>query len=215
MMYGELYQYFILYKQLNVPGIGTFQLERIPATADFPNKVINAPSFSIALQHDNATPSKRFFNWLAHALQVSDQDAVVRFNDFAFDIKQKIRNGDKITWEGVGTLSSGLAGEIRFEPAMKNKTLEAPVKAEKIIREKSEHMVRVGEDERTSDEMIEFLNQPAARRNYWWAWALIAGLIITMFIGWYFSENGLQVMSSGNNHKPKSVEATSTYQQLR
>ncbi len=215
MMYGELYQYFILHKELNMPGIGTFQLERTPATADFPNKVINAPSFSIALQHDTITPQKSFFNWLAQALQVSDRDAVVRFNDFAFELKQKIRNGDKITWDGVGTLSSGLAGEIRFEPALKNKTLEAPVKAEKVIREKSEHMVRVGEDERTSDEMLELLNQPLDQRNYWWAWALIAGLLITMFIGWYFSENGLQVMSSGNNHKIKPAEPAGTYQELR
>lgn len=215
MMYVELYQYFVLHKRLNIPGIGTFLLERKPAISDFPNKIILPPSLNIALHHGNATPSKNFFTWLADALKISDRDAVIRFNDFAFELKRKISAGDRVQWDGVGTLSSGLAGEIRFESALKNTAIEAPVKAEKVIRENAEHTVRVGEDERTSVQMLEWLNQPQARKNYWWAWALVVGLLMTMFLGWYFSEHGIKTSSAGNGNTINPSETGTTYQVLR
>jgi hypothetical protein len=211
MMYGELYRYFITHKQLMVPGIGTFQLERKPASVDFPNKLIHAPSFSIALHHGNTLPGKQFFAWLAQALRIGDRDAVIRFNDFAFDMRRKIQDGDSINWDGMGKLSLGLAGEIRFEPSLKDSMLQAPVKAEKVIRDKAEHTVRVGEDEKTSAQMIEMLNQPAAKKNYWWAWALVLGLLAIMFLGWYFSEHGVGVSSTGNQQKISPVVADKTY----
>jgi hypothetical protein len=211
MMYGELYQYFIQHKQLNIPGIGVLQLERKPATNDFPNRIIHPPVFTISLHHGNATPSRNFFTWLAQALRVNDRDAIIRFNDFAFEMKKRIRSGDKIKWEGVGILSSGLAGEIRFESALKEATTEAPVKAEKVIRENAAHTLRVGEDEKTSAEMIEYLNQPGTKKKYWWAWALTAGLLVIMFIGWYLSEHGLQTSSAGNEQQVMPVENPSTY----
>ncbi len=211
MMYGELYQYFIQHKQLSVPGIGTFLLERKPAIADFPNRIINAPSYTIALQPNNAAPSKNFFSWLSQVYHISEREAVIRFNDFVYDIKQQLSRGDTVAWEGVGRLSPGLAGEIKFDPALNVVTLESPVKAEKVIREKSEHTVRVGEDERTSAQMIELLNQPTTKKRYWWAWALILGLVIIMFLGWYFSVYGLQSTSAGNTQKIKTEEPRTTY----
>jgi hypothetical protein len=215
MMYVELYQYFVLHKRLNIPGIGTFLLERKPAVSDFPNKIILPPSMSIALHHGNATPSKNFFTWLADTLKISDRDAVIRFNDFAFELKRKLSAGDRVQWDGVGTLSSGLAGEIRFESALKNAAIEVPVKAEKVIRENAEHTVRVGEDERTSVQMLEWLNQPQVKRNYWWALALVVGLLMTMFLGWYFSEKGIKTSSTGNANALKANDSGTTYQILR
>jgi hypothetical protein len=214
MMYGELYQYFIQYKQLNVPGIGIFILERKPATTDFPNRMIHPPAFTISLHHGTSVPPRNFFTWLSQALQVNDRDAVIRFNDFAFEMKKRINAGDKIKWDGVGTLSSGLAGEIRFESALKDVSTEMPVKAEKVIRENAEHTVRVGEDEKTSAEMIEYLSQADSKKNYWWAWALAAGLLIIMFLGWYFSEHGLKAAATGNEQKLNATENPSTYKSL-
>lgn len=214
MMYGELYRYFVSHRQLMIPGIGTFQLERKPASVDFPNKLIHAPSFSIALHHGNTMPGKHFFAWLAQALRIGDREAVIRFNDFAFDLRRRIQGGDNINWDGIGKLSLGLAGEIRFDPALKDAVLEAPVKAEKVIRDKAEHTVRVGEDEKTSTQMIEMLAQPAAKKNYWWASALVLGLLAIMFLGWYFSEHGLQVSSTGNQQKVTIESPDTTYKTL-
>lgn len=201
MMYKELYQFLILHKQLPVPGIGTFLLERNPATGDFPNKKIIPPVYSVALKPAVNTPSKKFFYWLSAALNVSDREAIIHFNDFAFEIKKKINAGDVINWNGIGTLSKGFAGEVKFTPVYKPLDFDRPVTAEKMIRQRAEHFVRVGEDERTSTQMSELLSQPTEKRNYWWAYAIVVSLIATMFLGWYFSEHGLNVPSTGNQKK--------------
>lgn len=200
-MYGELYQYLILHKQLNIPGIGTFLMERKPADIDFVNKIVNPPAYTIALHHGIATPSKNVFSWLASTLDISERDALTRFNDFATNIKDKVSAGDKLQWNGIGTLSKGMAGEIRFEASLKDMKAGVPVPAVKVIREHAEHSIRVGEQEKTSSEMIEMLAPSEVRKTNWWAIALIAGLLAFIFIAIYFSSKGLNTSSAANQQR--------------
>lgn len=211
-MYGELYQYLILHKQLNIPGIGTFLLERKPADIDFVNKIANPPAFTVALHHGNTTPSKKVFNWLADSLNISERDALILFNDFALDLKNRILTGDKLQWNGVGTLSKGMAGEIRFEATLKDMKAGTPVPAIKVIREHAEHTVRVGEQEKTSSEMIEMLAPvDEEKKTYWWGIALIAGLLAFIFIALYFSSKGLNTSAAGNQQKLEPQKETTTH----
>ena len=110
----------------------------------------------------------------------------------------------------MGQLSKGLAGDIKFVPVQLIQP-EAPVRAEKPIREKAAHKVRVGEDERTSEEMTAFFSKPEEKKNYWWAWALMLGLIAVMYIGWYFSTNGVGIAVTPNPACLHAPEAGSTY----
>ena len=214
MMYAELYQYLIQYKQLPVPGIGTFLVERIPAAINFPERKIEPPVYGVSLQPVSNSPSKSFFIWLGAALQVSDREAVIRYNDFAFDLKSQLSGGDIVNWNGVGQLSKGLAGDIKFIPQEK-RSLESSVKAEKVMREKAEHMVRVGEDEKTSAEMTELLSHTDEKKSYWWAYALIVIVLSVMFIGWHFSENGISMSSTSNSRKLVPAEVPkATYKAL-
>ena len=214
MMYDKLYQYLLQHKELPVPGIGTFLLERVPAEIDFPSRKINPPSYAVSLQPASHVPGKNFFYWLAQSLGISDREAIFRFNDFAFDIKKQISDGTIINWNGVGTLNKGLGGDVKFTASTTAVALLAPVAADKVIREKAEHMVRVGEDEKTSAEMTEMLNQQEEKKSYWWAYAMAVGLLATIFIGWYFSENGLEISSMANRQKSFPLEAGATYQTL-
>lgn len=213
MMYETLYQYFIQHKRLAVPGVGTFLLERKPAVNDFVNKQINPPYYSVSLQAFADPPSFNFFKWLAEAMHSSDHDAIIRFNDFVFVLKKQINDGSIIEWHGVGTVSKGPAGEMKFIPSTEL-VPEKPVPAEKVIRDKSEHMVRVGEDQRTSAEMTEMLNLPKEKRSRWWIAALLAGLAALVFIGWYFYEHGIDISSTTNSMKLVPMEASNPYQSL-
>lgn len=213
MMYESLYQYFLKYKQLSLPGIGTFFLERTPASVNFPEKRLDAPVYSVSLQASGAAPSRSFFSWLGAALQVSERDAVIRFNDFAFELKKSILSGAKVNWKGIGQLSKGLAGDIKFIPGVALMP-ESPVPAEKLVRENAAHKVRVGEDERTSEEMTAYFNQAEEAKDYWWAWALITGLVAIMFIGWHISENGVGLSSTSNSKLLLPGEAGATYRAL-
>jgi hypothetical protein len=210
-MYNELYQYLILHRQLNIPGVGTFMLERKPADIDFANKVVNPPSYTVALHHGNETAPARQFNWLADALDLPEGDAIDQFNDFVTNLKNDILAGKKLQWKGVGILSKGLAGEIRFESTMKDSPAGEPVPAAKVLREKAAHTVRVGEDEKTSDEMIEFLNPAQKRRSYEWIMTLIVAVLALAFLTWHFMQSGLNT-PTGSQQKISPKEETPTYQ---
>ena len=197
-MYQDLYEYLVLNKQLSIPGIGTFLLERKPAGTDITHRQITPPLFSIRLDTTSETPAKKLFYWLAAKLHIHYHEAIVRFNSFSYDLKQQVMAGNKITWQGVGTFSKAISGEIRFDSLVKDHRFDPPVSATRMIRDKAVHTVRVGEEERTSDEMTEWLNPDQEKKSYWWAPALIAVVILLLFIIIYFSQNGFTSAAAGN-----------------
>jgi len=214
MMYDKLYQYLILHKELPVPGIGTFLLERKSAEVDFPNKKINPPSYSISMQPGSHLPGRDFFSWLAHALDITDREAIFRFNDFAFEMKKQVSEGMDINWNAVGSIKKGQGADVKFTPFASAVILEKSIIAEKVIREKPEHMVRVGEDQKTSVEMTEMLSHKEKKKEFWWAFALAVALLATMFIGWYFSQHGVDISATANGKKLVPKESGATYQTL-
>ncbi len=213
-MYEELYRYLLQHKQLPVPGIGTFLLERKPASIDFPNKQMKPPMYRFVMKTTELIPSRKLFAWLGAAFNTGEEDAITRFNDFVLDMKKQVAAGDIIHWNGVGTIQKGVADEITFSPLAEMLIPEQPVPAAKVLRQKAEHTVRVGEEEKTSAEMTEMLSQPKEKRSLWWAWALAIGLSAVIFISWYFSEHGLEVSSTANGKKAVLEEATTTYRPL-
>ena len=213
-MYKELYQYLISHKKLAMPCIGIFSIEREPAVNDFSNRIIHPGVFSVNLHFPASNPTDKFYQWLSGTLAISENNAVNAYSDFATDLKSRIAAGEIIDWKGVGILSKGLAGEIKFKSAVNNLGYEVPVKAEKVIRENAAHMVRVGEDEKTSAEMVEMLNQPDEKKSYWWAYALIVGLLAVIFLGWYFSEHGVTPDATSNNKPATPQVQTATYKIL-
>jgi len=213
MMYNQLYQYLLQHHELAIPGTGTFLIERKVAVIDFPNKRIDPPVYTIAMQTRAATPANYFFTWLAHALHIDSREAMTRFNDFSHQLEKQIAGGTTVEWNGVGILSRGLGGEVKFVPA-KQQVQEKPITAEKVIRGKAEHMVRVGEDQKTSAEMEEMLNRTETKKSFWWAYAVAVGLLAIMFIGWYFSEHGVDLAATANNKYVVPVQPEPSYKVL-
>ena len=213
MMYRDLYQYLVLNQQLQIPGIGIFQISRKASQVDFPNRVINPATYSVSLQSSGETNSRHLYNWLSEALHISERDAVVRFNDFAFDMKKRLNAGDVISWDGIGSLSKDTSGNFTLTASSTDFVFNKPVPAEKVLREKAEHIVRVGEQERTSAEMTEILAQPEPKRSAWWAYGLAAGILTIIFIGWYLSEHGVD-SAAISNKQALAPKATATSYRL-
>lgn len=200
-VYQSLYEYLVLQKSLPLPGIGTFVIERKPADFNFASKEINPPSYSVSLKNgDENEPSKKLFNWLATALHTTELDAVIQFNEFNTELRNKLYAGAKLEWKGIGRLSKSPGGDILLEAAPA--IAEGPViTANRVIREKAEHYVRVGEQEKTSDEMRELLSTTVVKRKYWWIVAITILALSITFIAYYLYSNGFSVTSIGNQQK--------------
>jgi hypothetical protein len=52
-----------------------------------------------------------------------DLDAIIQFNNFVFDLKKQVANGDVINWNGVGEIKKGMmvrSDSMRLNPAHLN-----------------------------------------------------------------------------------------------
>ncbi|MEN9547489.1 MAG: hypothetical protein RIR12_80 [Bacteroidota bacterium] len=207
-MYKQLYQYLIQYKNLSVPGIGTFLLERHSAVAHFAERVIQPPTVGVAFSAAAGPISTEFYKNLAAIIGCSEREAVIRFNDFCFAFKNNLNAGDRIDWAGVGIITKEGDGNLSFSSAIPL-IKEQPVMAEKVIRENAAHTVRVGEEEKSSDEMTAFYNQSSPKKSYWWVSAVILGLLSITFLGWHLSTKGMQAL--GNQQRlqlPVTIESS-------
>ena len=142
-------------------------------------------------------------------MQVSDREAAGRFNEFTDLTTEQLAKGATIHWKGVGLIHRNSSGEMEFSPD--EIALVKPVKAKKVIRENAAHMVRVGEDQKTSEEMTMLLSQQPARRSIGWLWPAVLSMLAILFIGWYLSSKGVKTSSTANNKKPALNEAGKSY----
>jgi len=211
-MFDILYRYLIRNRQISLSGIGTLSVQVRPSISEFVDRTFLPPVYSFVFEPGKETSSRKLFSWLAAAFNITERQAVIRFNDFLFDLKRELEAGNEITWQGVGSLRKGLTGEISLDAVKKDLIFQQPVIAAKVMRENAEHIVLVGEREKTSTEMTEILLAPSPieeKRSYWWVWPLAIIIISFIFLGWYFSEHGMS--STGNNQKFSPAKAPSGY----
>jgi hypothetical protein len=211
-MYLDLYRYFVRHNHLHLPGIGTIVSQRTAARSNFPNRTIDSPVYSITLE-EGGQHTRRFFSWLADSWQVTERDAIVRFNDFVFELRKNLNKGNPVDWKGIGKLSRSLGGNYKLD-GYAVMEVNSPVHAEKLIREHAEHLMRVGEEEKTSTQMTEWLSQTGEKKRFWWTWPLMAGILLLMLLGLYFSIFGIDPSSTANRRQLKPAESAATYQNL-
>ncbi|HPG12711.1 MAG TPA: hypothetical protein PLU37_14355 [Chitinophagaceae bacterium] len=211
-MFTELYEFLLLSKELSVPGIGSFALQQQPAELVFADKKINPPSYSVSFEAQPSPPiNTALYSWLGRRLGCSDREAVIRFNDFSFDLRKQILGGAIVDWDGIGKLSKALGGEIKFTPLAEYPNPYEPISAEKVIRENAVHEVRVGEDIRMVETSPEEAEVKEKKRSAWYVAALIILLLAVMYIGWYLSENGVSVNATSNKSKAVPMQSHQTY----
>jgi hypothetical protein len=213
-MYESLYKFLIRHKKIDLPGIGIIALQIQSAESAFVNRSFSPPGYFFAFEKGKKPPSKKLFSWLALNFNISEREAVIRFNDFVFDLKNHLEAGSKIIWNGVGVLQKAGNGEIRFEGVKKELPFLEELNAKKVIRENAEHTMLVGETEKTSKQMTEILLNPPVvekKQTHWWVWPLAVITAIFIFLGWYFSVHGLTNTSTGNHHKTSPAEAPAGY----
>jgi hypothetical protein len=210
-MYEALYKYLLRYKKLDLPGIGILALQIQSAEAKFVNHSFLPPKYFFEFERSEGVPPEKLFSWLASHLNITEQEAVIRFNDFLFDLNRQLKEGKQIHWLGIGSLQKEFSGEIQFNAQQKEFSWYKEVVAKKVTRENAEHTMLVGEKEKTSTEMRELLHSGGERKaTHWWIWPLAIILAIMMFLGWYFSERN-SGSAAGNNHKISPAEGPSGY----
>jgi len=202
-MFEVLNSYLFQHKSISIPGMGTIYMESLPASIDVSTKNMLPPLYYFRFDKYFDAPDKEFFSFLASEKKIHDFEALRLYNEFSFDLREKITHDQEVTWEGVGVLKKDLEGNIAFDSSLGNPFFLRPVPANQVIRRDAEHTMIVGDRERTNIEMNEWLQNESsvAKRISWWVYALVIACLTLGVLIYHFAYHGLADSSFGNQQK--------------
>jgi len=184
--------YLFQHRSISIPGLGTIYLETFPAGADVAGRTLLPPAYRFRFDKYFDAPDKEFFSYIASQKNILDFEAIKWYNEFSFDLRNRIRVEDRVKWDGVGFLKKDGAGNVTFESVPGSTLFMVPTPAMRVSRQDAQHLLLVGDQERTNVEMGEWLHEEGAarRRTPWWLVAVILGVIALALLGWHFYSNG-------------------------
>ncbi|HLO81540.1 MAG TPA: hypothetical protein VK166_11305 [Chitinophagaceae bacterium] len=111
--------YFIQQRSVHLPGIGGFELNRIPARVDHVTGAIESPSYTIRYDSLNDIPSKEMFAYISRKRNISEWEAIGVVNNFSMNLKDQLKKGQRFDWKGIGSLENSASGQLIFDPVAK------------------------------------------------------------------------------------------------
>ncbi|HEU4606532.1 MAG TPA: hypothetical protein VFS31_00385 [Chitinophagaceae bacterium] len=187
-MKGILYSYLLQQKSLSIPGLGTIYMDRVPARSDLVNRQLLPPFYSFRFDKYFDAPDKDFFTYLAQEKNMADFEAIRWYNEWAHQISQQLRTEKQVALADLGMLSRNGAGDIQFDAFSPGDGYLVPVSAIKVLREEAYHVIRVGDEERTSSEMSDYLSDSGqTTQRHWWIYPLIIAIVLIIILIWHLS----------------------------
>jgi hypothetical protein len=191
-MFQVLNAYLFQHRSISIPGLGTIYLETHPANVDVADRTIQPPLFRFRFDKYFDAPDATFFSYLAAQRNLLDYEAIKWYSEFSFELRNRIRQEDEVVWDGVGILRKDSSGNVLFESVDSHLSFMQPAPAIRVSHQDAQHTLLVGDRERTSGEMNEWLQEHGGRKKLsWWVIALVLGVAGLLFLGWYFYSHGL------------------------
>lgn len=223
-MNNVLVSYLLQHKSISIPGLGSMYIERIPAQTDFVNRRILPPDYHFRFDKYFDAPDKDFFTYLAKQQNIADYEAIKWYNEWAYELRSKLREGQIVEWTGIGTLKKDISGEIIFESAGRIPSLQEPTPANRVIHTHTQHTMLVGDQEVTrkitntentptvsdnnnvisGDEQVPdyppYPEEPPKKRG-WWIFALVIAALALTVIFMRVYKNGFTTSAAGNQQR--------------
>lgn len=218
-MNNVLVSYLLQHKSISIPGLGSMYIERIPAQTDFVNRRILPPDYHFRFDKYFDAPDKDFFTYLAKQQNIADYEAIKWYNEWAYELRSKLREGLIVEWEGIGSLKKDISGEIIFESAGRIPSLQEATPANRVIHTHTQHTMLVGDQEVTrkisnadtiepavSDNNVisgdeqapELYEEQPPKKKGWWIFALVLAALALTVIFLRMYRDGLVTSAAGN-----------------
>ena len=176
-----LYRYFSLNGMVHIPGLGQLNLCRIPAINDFIGKKILP--FSYVIRYDRweeKMPDDQLHYIQKHAGLETDS-LLSALKMLEEEMKTRLHAEGKIEWQGIGSFILNEQGDILFHQKNHATVTHTDVRYNHVLREKIDHPVIVGEQEKTLAEMEEYF-EDKTDRNFFKGWKLGALILFLLII---------------------------------
>lgn len=197
-MIHSFYKYLILHKQASLPGIGNFFIKRIPASIQSSSNILVSPCYQIIFDKNEASADKHFYTFLQKEIGDDNVNAIIKFNDFTYSLKDELNHKRKIWLPYMGELTINETGELVFSEE-KNEvdfypTLNIEKNIEKVTQKKlfQKPIVDKGIKNSASNNLSAVEEKSTKRNANWWKIAL--GIAVASIVGilYYYATNNFQ-----------------------
>jgi len=199
-MLNLLTKYLLQYRTVTIPHVGTIQIIQEPAQLSVADKIIQPPSFSAELKKEE-TVSLHQLNYLNKILQKNTDVVLEELQSFGDQLYDKI-NGPGFEWKGFGRLDRSTQSLVIPAGALN------AVVAERVMREKPDHQVLVGDRETTSLQIADEKTEPVIGKKQRSVLIIIGWVLLGLSILYlaYVLYNGhFKVNASGSKQTTTAV----------
>jgi len=184
-MYGYLYKYLVLHKKLTLPGIGVFKIDQVPSRIDFVNKKLYPIVPTIRFTQSTSLADKYFYGFIATGFNIDELEAIQRFNEFIFHLKEQFALNGYVDFPGMGRLTKQFSNTYNFKPDQFVQSLYPDLHAERVVRKNEGHTVKIGEDEVHSHDLLNKTDEKEKIPAWGW-YSIILALLGAGVILYYY-----------------------------
>ena len=206
-MFQQLNQYLFQFRALCLPSFGTIRLVAQPARLDVVEHLIYAPTYEPHFSADDDDLSEHQLEYFTATLRKDEADVEAFFIKAGETLRSKVEQG-AFNWGGIGTFECD-NDQIFLHPKTDN--LEA-VPAQRVIREKTQHAVLVGDQVVMTDPAAERVVEEKRRRDMWVIVAWILTVLAVLAIAYYLYQHQASPQASGLQNTIEPAGAPRTYQ---
>jgi nucleoid DNA-binding protein len=185
-----LYKYLIIHKQVAIPGVGVFYIDRKPAQHDVANKVFQSPVLNIDFRAGMAITDKEFFQFVSRENGIDEVEAVKSLHEFAHLLKQQVSTHKRVELPGMGVLIKNATGQVTFEPTNVLTTYFPPVIEERLFKETKGDSLSDDVNAEQKEALYEQTIPSSERKDPWWIFAIVLAIIAIAAISYYYYING-------------------------
>jgi hypothetical protein len=209
---GILYKYLILNGSMSIPDFGSFEVYTHHALNDFPSKKLIPPTQSIRFKKEINQNFVPLIQYIQSSLNTTEEHIYKLLGEFSDQLKKKVFDEEKVDWDGIGSIFTSPNGEINIQSKLSQVDFFVEKEYTQVLREKIEHPVLVGDEEKTNTEMIAFFDEQK-KDNKFLSWKFMTLYILIISLVFLFIR-----LSIGNfgfleaRHQPMKLNSpTSTY----
>jgi nucleoid DNA-binding protein len=170
-----------------LPGLGTLSVRTSGAVSDFTEKKIGPPTPEIRFD-PNESNAAALLGYLARKTNSAPMDALEALKQYCNELKSDISTNQAASLPGVGKFYVDANGKLGFTPEVIPAGFLKPVPAERVIHPEASHAILVGDKETTSTEMTEYFNETVVKKDRWWIWATLLGVVGLIILLYYFTD---------------------------
>lgn len=211
-MHDLITSFIIQSKECRLRGIGMFRSITVPAEPDIASKKISPPTMEKLFTGREEKISDELVKYVAAKKNMQFSEALKYIKEWCDEIKSKLKNGEEIFFQSLGSLKKESSGNILFHP-MNPFAFFEPIAVERVIHKNSEHKMLVGDKETTSSVMNQYFHEEEAemKKSNWKIISIVLLAIVLLLLFLYFYQHSISFSSTGNQIKISPQIPPATY----